>query len=630
MKSVKEKKVTSKLISLIILCSIIISGTKNSLKAQDLNLDFTETFSCKLGNFKIQGIRGKNKNGIQEQVVSFDSPKFYDDQNIIPDIFSSFKMIDNTSVKDLIKTGAAFFVKIGKNENNVNNGLQVLRYYYPDYSDGNNNWAYGFVEIARGNYLDNKIAGKMNIDLFSNTNYRASKAEKIITETSGYFKNIFYFSMPEKENPLKSVVKLQMEFDNDALTDQTINFNYNYSYYDEHIGTFYWQPFITIKNRKIITVCKENQEAKGNTSFIHLPSTIVSIKGESYIFNYTSNPSCFNEYSNLNDYNLKLEVYKSNKNVIGLLNTNGVKENNINGDYKLYKYVQGKLNDTTILKASFSYYNGVKNGEAFIWDKDEDKLIYRLNFLNDKLNGVSEMYYKTSGKLNVSVQYIDGMPKHIDSYWDVDCCPLFIPKYVIEPMSSLINQNVVYLLSLMDLGEYNDRISAAGAGFFIDDYINKGFKMEKPKGYFKFCSIDYRIEGNKSIVSSPITFFSSANTKLHIKFFDRDGNETNYVTYDKLGSLVTSKSKDINELNKEIAEANRVYELEQSKTIQCYYCGKDVVLKNSITIDEINCGNRVEIVSSSIFGGVKHFCSRKCSEEYQCVKCKQEGYPCNR
>jgi hypothetical protein len=235
--------------------------------------------------------------------------------------------------------------------------------------------------------------------------------------------------------------------------------------------------------------------------------------------------------------------------------------------------------------------------------------------------------YSSNGKPNVVVDYSNGMPLHIDCFWDADCCNPFKPDYKILPYT-LIGGSI----SPFDLGTFDEDFISS-----IKNYKSKGYDIGMPKGYFKYCSVDYRIDSvpsnsvpgvqyKTSIVCKPITYYSSENIKYKLQFLDSTGIESNYVIYDKTGIQISSTFKEAEEEKKQTEEENKKLEQELSKIIQCYYCKKAIVKRNSIPNLLIRC-------LDADVGGIHfpfHFCSIKCSEEYQCIRCKQNGYDCNR
>jgi antitoxin component YwqK of YwqJK toxin-antitoxin module len=359
---------------------------------------------------------------------------------------------------------------------------------------------------------------------------------------------------------------------------------------------------------------------------------------ELFLIQATKKPTCYNNFSFLTDEEKQKNKYTSliilntNVNALEVIPVKYSKENGliIEGNYRLFKL--GKtLTDTAFLWASYHFKNDKRDGLAEIWDASKNGKtgiapFIKMNYLNDKLYGYSEMFYP-DGKLAVSAEfkngYVDG---EVIAYNYPPNHNPFEPDYLIK---SWVHSGGI--LSIYQIGDFKETIYEN-----INTVKKNGGNFEYPKQYEQYTKIRYKVDsmatnGKWFKGSVPAEdFYQFCNGKPITKYFinkEKSWIPSELFYFDSKGAVVYSLSKAKGEVIKKAVEIEVENQKYLNTEVKCSSCNNKVLVKNAKeNWGGCNCiQNNGELIE--VYGTVRtYFCSIQCKVIYEKDCCKRSGY----
>lgn len=463
-----------------------------------------------------------------------------------------------------------------------------------------------FTEIISGTFLNDKFEGKI---------------EYSIDTTSTWKK----FQVPEK------TPSISLMFQDGILLDQTVSCNDGIRFYmqfDENGSDSNFQEYKgKYKTTYVFKSGKITEALYLNNKF---PCYFYSNGNTGYNLRYTNYPICYNSYSFLTQE--EKEKFKASGLGFIDLNTNRYSieyvplilksdEILINGNYRLFKPM-ANLADTSFLWASYHFSEGKRNGIAEIWDyskNGKEKLIpfIRLNFLDDKLNGISEMFYPDH-KLAVSAEFKNGLPSGwCKAYNNAPNSYPFIPNFTVN---AYLHSGGI--LSIHQIGKFGKDLDKD-----IEIAQKHGSDIVNPKGYELCSEILYRIDSaytgktlyRGSVIASD--FYRFSNGKPVVKFVVNPLNPREFadeIWFNSSGKIVHSLSEEKRKREQESFER-------QNTVVTCDVCKKNVLNKDSYFLWNCNCkksnGANVEFTRFE----TNKFCSIQCKHLFLKDYCSNRG-----
>ncbi len=633
------------------------------------------------------------KIGTHAELVVFNKEDFLDELRLLPKIVNNIQAID-TSLEDYLMTKRnGFKVMVGNYENGLKQGVFELRQYYFTAKSLNSEYErqfadyYGkrsfdckFVLLAKIYFKNGKPQGKLQclmlgfLEPFKLNSYTKDKSnnqryaiQRALDEMN---------ADRQLKNTLEESTRYEgyKVFNSNALYFQKLNYHLNEYTFHEILNSVFFIEYnvgedgLLNGNGTIYFGMQHNLDSLGKLGLFsskreyirYLDGSIyemllfpvestaerVLIQKKNHleynVLAITNLPICFYSFYfdnfryqkvNLGFGGVSIQQNSGGVESYTLVDLNSLYQYyashfgptpNINSLYKLY---HGK--DTSFLKAEYTFKNGLRQEQAFIYNMNNNKEIeYRLNYLNDRLHGNCEVYY-LNGKLAFSVNYLNGMPVEITSFWDSECCNPFVSKYS-HNMYTIVGGDLIPT----DVGYFSVKSRDD-----IQSFIDQGYELQFPKGYFKHVTIKYRVD---SVLSTryPGKYFKTSVAQGQIIYYAGDkvvykidevenGTVTDYAFFDKNGRIIRSRKTDAKELEDLWNTINDVVDSENAKQINCNYCSKVVKQGTSYVIEEVPCTDKSGKRATLVGGGRQYFCSVKCQQEYICNKCAIDGYsPC--
>jgi hypothetical protein len=519
------------------------------------------------------------KNGFIEEVVSFNSNKFIDKSQYIPD-FQNCIINTNLDLKNTLihsKDDDLIFILAGNYVNGIKQGefhLYIYFYYYNGEYYRNT-----MFDAATLNYVNDTINGKQifNPQL---CNLNQLKLRKGHIRSTDKWNNTFYIKLnvdvigSQILDQKVTYAKMLYLDDRYQIDDYLIfkNGEVDSAYFSKSYNFFY-----KIKNSAVeISVLKQNK--KNIFEKILIFENGIELKNP-FSLNYKD----YDDYKNYNDIN----IYDDINNVVELTPFQISSSNNL--DRRILKYneyetieeiVLCKFIDGKIIEIKGRYPNG--------------DLLYHIDVNENNC----KIYSNTNLDNNLRIKD-DGI------------------------------QNVIGLGGNLFLKNSNLNLNNFSKGHYeVANIKNITFKQSETKcenfSDFMNSSLTSKIDVPSSIsyqIAGKIVRTDEWYKETDV--LGREETKHKFTEFDLKGQINSSTAKDQLNIKKQNEFLSNLIYGDPNSIIECNYCKKKIVNKNSLILYKAVCANQELACGDPVCWRV---CSEACSHKLQCKLCADNNY----
>jgi hypothetical protein len=546
----------------------------------NLERSTNETFVLGISGKKVKLKKGI-KDGFIEEVVSFDSNKFIDKSKYIPD-FQNCIINTNLDLKSTLthsKNDDLVFVLAGNYVNGIKQGKFHLYIYFYFYNG--TNYENLTFEAATLNYVNDTINGKQNFNP-QLCNLNQLKARKGHSSTTNNWNSTFY-------------IKLNVDIIGSHILDQKVT-------YDAiKIGDHLLDDYLLFKNGEVDSAYFSKSNKQPHNFFYKKKDSAVEISVlKQYRTNIFEKILIFeNGIELINPFSLDYKDYDKNyddiKNVVGLYPFQISSSNKVDRyilEYNKYQTIEEtvlcKFIDGKILDIKGRYTNG--------------DLLYHIDVNNNNW----KIYSNTNLDNNLRIK--DGVTKNL------------IGNHGHILKNSNLNLNNI-----------------AKGHYEVANIKNITFNQSKCENFEDFLKSD--LESN-IVVPSSISYQIADKIVRTDEWFKKtnvngiDETKHKFTEFDLNGQINSSTAKE--ELNAKLEELNAKSNVKKqneffsnliygdpNSIIECNYCNKKMVNKNSLILYKATCANQELACGDPVCWRV---CSEACSQKLQCKLCADNKY----
>ncbi len=301
------------------------------------------------------------------------------------------------------------------------------------------------------------------------------------------------------------------------------------------------------------------------------------------------------------------------------------------GSYRLFLVGKGNeshdittFSDTSILMANYELLDGRFHGVGTVWRRNQngkngDKPWMVQQYVDDKLSGISEMYFE-DGSLAVRADYLDGtLNGLVQVYGGSDS------RYWPHHLNYKVRAGVTFMNENFFMG------STAAITKFMDIVATKGEAISPTSEYGLYQTGSYapmNVDGEVySMPSSDIECYWNGKTVVVLIADNAAGDVGNVLFFDNTGQLVYSLDELEAEYKKQVEQRQRENKERMNEPFTCGWCGKEAIMQNAVMWVDCLCfktdGSKIDIYKG--MAGTWH-CSRACASQANKACCSRNGY----